>query len=51
LTNAAAIAAAYHGKNGLLAGDVAGKLFVEMSTVRPETETALAANVQEKARR
>ena len=48
LTNAAAIAAAYHGKEGLLADDVAGKLFVEMSTVRPETEKALAASVREK---
>src|SRR5438105_3140227 len=35
LTDAAAIDAAYRGKDGLLAGDVAGKLFIEMSTVRP----------------
>jgi 3-hydroxyisobutyrate dehydrogenase len=46
LTNAAAIDAAYHGKDGLLAGDVAGKLFIEMSTVRPQTEQALAAKVK-----
>ena len=45
LTNAAAIDAAYTGKEGLLAGDVAGKLFIEMSTVRPGTEKALAAKI------
>ncbi len=28
---------------GLLAGNVRGKLFIEMSTVRPEVERALAA--------
>ena len=38
LTNAEAIDAMYRGKDGLLSGDVAGKLFMEMSTVRPETE-------------
>jgi len=48
LTNADAIAAAYHGKDGLLAGDVAGRLFIEMSTVRPATEQALAAKVKAK---
>lgn len=42
LTNAAAIDAVYYAKEGLLAGDVKGKLFIEMSTVRPETERALA---------
>ena len=46
LTDAAAIAAAYHGKDGLLSGDVSGKLFVEMSTVRPETERALAGKIR-----
>ena len=45
LTNAAAIDAAYTGNEGLLAGDVAGKLFIEMSTVRPGTEKALAAKI------
>ncbi len=45
LTNAEAIDAAYDGKDGLLAGDVKGKLFIEMSTVRPVTEKALAAKV------
>jgi 3-hydroxyisobutyrate dehydrogenase len=42
LTDAAAIDAAYRGAGGLLAGDVKGKLFIEMSTVRPETQRALA---------
>jgi 3-hydroxyisobutyrate dehydrogenase len=42
LTDAAALAAAYEGRGGALSGDVAGKLFIEMSTVRPETERALA---------
>src|SRR5690606_38666648 len=37
-----AIAALYEDAQGLLAGDDAGKLFVEMSTVRPRVKTALA---------
>jgi len=48
LTDAAAIDAAYHGKDGLLSGGISGKLFVEMSTVRPETERALATKIREK---
>ena len=48
LTDAQAIAAAYDGPDGLLAGQVKGKLFVEMSTVRPETEHALADRVRAK---
>jgi len=48
LTDAAAIDAAYHGRDGLLSVGVSGKLFVEMSTVRPETERALAAKIREK---
>jgi 3-hydroxyisobutyrate dehydrogenase len=48
LTDAAAIDAAYNGPSGLLAGDVKGKLFIEMSTVRPETEQALAERVRAK---
>ena len=48
LTNAAAIDAAYDGNDGLLAGNVMGKLFIEMSTVRPTTEQALAAKVKAK---
>ena len=48
LTDAAAIDAAYHGKDGLLAADVSGKLFIEMSTVRPETERGLAGKIRAK---
>ena len=48
LTNAAAIDATYGGPKGLLAGDVKGKLFIEMSTVRPEIEQALAEKVRAK---
>ena len=48
LTDAAAVDATYSGETGLLAGDVKGKLFVEMSTVRPETEEKLAAKVKAK---
>jgi 3-hydroxyisobutyrate dehydrogenase len=48
LTDAAAIDAVYGGSQGLLAGDVKGKLFIEMSTVRPETEIALAEKVRAK---
>src|SRR5499427_9176343 len=45
LTDAGAIDATYHGREGLLSGNVSGKLFVEMSTVRPDTERALAAKI------
>ena len=48
LTNAAAIDSVYYGDHGLLAGEVKGKLFIEMSTVRPETERALAEWVAKK---
>jgi len=48
LTDAAAIDAVYHGASGLLAGDVRGKLLIEMSTVRPETTVALAGKVHAK---
>jgi 3-hydroxyisobutyrate dehydrogenase len=48
LTDAAAIDAVYHGPSGLLAGDVKGKLFIEMSTVSPQTEIALAEKVRGK---
>jgi 3-hydroxyisobutyrate dehydrogenase len=48
LTDAAAIDTAYHAKDGLLSGSVAGKLFIEMSTVRPETERELSARIREK---
>lgn len=46
LTDADAIEAAYGGPDGALAGASAGKLFVEMSTVRPEDQVALAARVR-----
>src|SRR5258706_16136322 len=49
LTDAAAQAAVYDGPGGLLAGGASGsargKLFVDMSTVRPEAIRALAARV------
>jgi 3-hydroxyisobutyrate dehydrogenase len=48
LTDAAAIDAVYGGASGLLAGDVRGKLFIEMSTVRPQTQLALAAKLRAK---
>jgi len=48
LTDAAAIAAAYQSKDGLLSSGVSGRLFVEMSTVRPETERALAGKIRAK---
>jgi 3-hydroxyisobutyrate dehydrogenase len=48
LTDAGAIDATYHGATGLLAGDVRGKLFIDMSTVRPETVKDLAAKVSAK---
>src|SRR5437667_7998292 len=48
LTDGTAIDAAYRGKDGLLSGDVSGRLFVEMSTVRPETERALAGKIRAK---
>ena len=46
VTDAAAIDATYDGAHGLLSADVTGKLFVEMSTVRPEIEEALARRVR-----
>jgi 3-hydroxyisobutyrate dehydrogenase len=45
LTDADAISDVYEGPHGLLSAPVSGKLFIEMSTVRPETEQALAAKV------
>jgi 3-hydroxyisobutyrate dehydrogenase len=48
LTDGAAIDAVYHGPSGLLSGDVTGKLFIEMSTVPPGVETALAPKVRAK---
>ena len=48
LTDADAIDAIYNGINGLLAGNIRGKLFLEMSTVAPDTQRALAAKIQAK---
>lgn len=48
LTNRDAIAAVYDHAAGLLSGDVKGKLVIEMSTVQPETEIALAEKVRAK---
>ena len=46
LTDAAAIEAIYDAPDGLLAGAARGKLFIEMSTVPPETVRSLAARVR-----
>jgi 3-hydroxyisobutyrate dehydrogenase len=48
LTDGKAIDALYHGPQGLLSGNVAGKVFIEMSTVQPEVEVALGAKVRQK---
>jgi 3-hydroxyisobutyrate dehydrogenase len=48
LTDAAALDAVYNGPSGLLSGSVAGKLFIDMSTVLPATEVALAGTVRGK---
>jgi 3-hydroxyisobutyrate dehydrogenase len=48
LTDGAAIDAVYNGPNGLLSGEVKGKLFIEMSTVPPKVETDLAPKVRGK---
>src|SRR5215468_1423233 len=46
LTDAAALDAVYNGPSGLLHGKVAAKLFIDMSTVLPATEIALAEAVR-----
>ena len=48
VTNAEALDAVYLGPQGLLAGDMKGKLFIEMSTVPPEVQVALAEKVRAK---
>jgi 3-hydroxyisobutyrate dehydrogenase len=45
LTDAAALDAVYNGPSGLLHAKIAGKLFIDMSTVLPATEIALAGAV------
>src|SRR4051795_9329260 len=42
LTDADAIDHVYNGEHGLLASDAHDKLFIEMSTVRPDVQVALA---------
>jgi 3-hydroxyisobutyrate dehydrogenase len=46
LTNREAMTAVYEGPQGLLAADARGKLFIEMSTVQPHEEMALADQVR-----
>jgi 3-hydroxyisobutyrate dehydrogenase len=46
LTDAKAIDGVYRGPSGLLSADLKGKLVIEMSTVQPETEVALADEVR-----
>lgn len=48
LTNSEALSSVYEGASGLLAADARGKLFIEMSTVRPHDEVALAGKVRAK---
>jgi len=48
LTDDRAIDALYNGPQGLLSGDARGKLFIEMSTVRPDVEMVLEAKVRQK---
>jgi 3-hydroxyisobutyrate dehydrogenase len=48
LTDAAAIDAVYNGASGLLAGEVADKLFIEMSTVQPQAQVVIAEKVRAK---
>lgn len=48
LTDADAVSAVYLGAGGLLGGEVSGKLFIEMSTVRPENQRSLAQEVRKK---
>jgi 3-hydroxyisobutyrate dehydrogenase len=45
LTDAEAIRSVYEGRSGLLSAEIRGKLFIEMSTVQPQTEVALAEKV------
>src|SRR5689334_21694746 len=48
LTDATALDAVYNGASGLLQGQVAGKLFIDMSTVLPTAQIALADAVRAK---
>ncbi len=51
MTDDKALEDAYRGANGLLAGAAPGKLFIEMSTVLPNTEIALAGEAEAKGAR
>lgn len=46
LTDQAAIEAVYDGPDGLLSSDLGGRLMIEMSTLPPEVERALAERVR-----
>ena len=46
LTNREALAAVFEGPDGLLAADANGRLFIEMSTVRPQDQATLAETVR-----
>lgn len=46
LTDEAAIEAVYFGPQGLMHGAVSGKVFIEMSTVKPAMQQAMAPRVQ-----
>src|SRR6202790_871826 len=48
VTNSAAITSITEGPDGLLAGLIAGKIFVDISTVSPSVSRALAAKVRDK---
>jgi 3-hydroxyisobutyrate dehydrogenase len=48
LTDAEAIDTVYRGPSGILAGGIAGKLVIDMSTVQPETEVRLAEEARGK---
>jgi 3-hydroxyisobutyrate dehydrogenase len=48
LTDERAVEAVYDGSEGLLSGDVAGTLFIEMSTVAPASVRRLAERVRSK---
>jgi len=48
LLNDAASEAVYRGPNGLLQADVAGKLIIDMSTLRPDTMQVIGVAVTEK---
>ena len=48
LTDKAAIDAVYSGPDGLLSGDVKGKLFIDMSTLAPKVTIELAPKVRAK---